>query len=77
MVTHATHSDTRPIVTRVYPVVRSYDISRVRHGQLHAMLLSDVQTRPAVLPGRRVAGGCRLSGAGIPGFQVTTMAVAT
>lgn len=76
MVTHTARSHARPVIARVYPVVRGHGISRVWHGQLHAMLLPDVPTWPAVLPGRRAAGGRRMPSVGIPGFPVTTVAVA-
>lgn len=57
-------------------MVRGHGAGRIRHGQLHAVLLPDVPTRPAVLPERRAARGRRVSGVGIPRVPFTTVAMA-
>lgn len=75
VVTYFARPDARPVAARVHPVVRGHGASRVRHGQLHAVLLLDVSPRPAVLSGRGAAGGRRVPGARVPGVPVATMAV--
>jgi hypothetical protein len=68
--------DTRPVAARVHAVVGRHGAGGVRHGQLHAVLLPDVPTRPAVLPERWAAGGRRVPGAGFSRVPVTAVAVA-
>lgn len=76
MVTHAARPDARPVAARLHPMVRGHGTGRVRHGQLHVVLLSDVPSWPTLLPGRRASGGRRLSGARVPWVPVATVEVA-
>lgn len=75
--TRRCRQDGRPVASRVHLVVGGHGTGRVRHGQLHVVLLSDVPARPIVLPERRAAGGHRVPDTGIPRVQIATMAVAT